>query len=149
RRGKNFIAVLRKQRLVRGDDVLAIRNGLENQLARDARAADQFDDDVDVRALDDLERVAADRCGASRELSGFLEVLVGDHFDRDIASRAAGDLFTVPPKHGKCAATYRTNAEESDVDRFHRRPSFLNISLMPRTACLVRASFSIIAKRTW
>ena len=49
RGGEDFVAVLGQQRLVRGDHVLAVRDRLQNELSRDAGAADQLDDDVDVR----------------------------------------------------------------------------------------------------
>ena len=49
RRGEDLVAVHRQQRLVGGDHVLAGGDGLQHQLLRDAVAADQLDDDVDVR----------------------------------------------------------------------------------------------------
>ncbi len=45
-------------------------------------------------------------------------------------------------------------ADVGELGRFQyglhqSKPSFLNMSLMPRTACRVRSSFSMRAKRTW
>jgi hypothetical protein len=49
RRREDLGAMHGEQRLVGGDHVLAGRDGFHHQLARDAIAADQFDDDVDGR----------------------------------------------------------------------------------------------------
>ena len=46
--------MLREQRLVRGDDVLAVGDRLQDQVLRDSGAADQLDDDVDIRIVDDF-----------------------------------------------------------------------------------------------
>jgi hypothetical protein len=51
--GKDFVAVLGKQRLVGGDHVLAVVDGLQNQRLGDITTADQFDDDVDLGVTDD------------------------------------------------------------------------------------------------
>ena len=48
RGGEDLVAVHGQQRLVGGDHVLAVGDGLQHQLLGDAVAADQFDDDVDV-----------------------------------------------------------------------------------------------------
>jgi hypothetical protein len=52
--------VVREQRLVRGDDVLAVGKRIEDEFLRDRRAADQLDDDVDVLRARDLVGVGGD-----------------------------------------------------------------------------------------
>ena len=49
RGGEDLVAVHGEQRLVGGDHVLAVGDGLQHQFLGDAVAADQLDDDVDLR----------------------------------------------------------------------------------------------------
>jgi hypothetical protein len=61
RGGEDLIAMHGQQRLVGGDHVLAVFDGLEHQLLGHAVAADQFDDDVDLGVGDDGEGVVGQR----------------------------------------------------------------------------------------
>src|SRR5476649_1508491 len=58
--GEDLVAMHGQQRLVGGDDMLAVGDGLQHQFARQLVAADQLHDDVDVRVVDDLEGVVND-----------------------------------------------------------------------------------------
>jgi hypothetical protein len=58
--GEDLVAVQRDQRLVGGDHVLAVLDGLQHQLAGRRIAADQLDDDIDLGIIDDGEGVVAD-----------------------------------------------------------------------------------------
>ena len=53
RRGEDLVAVLREERLVGGDDVLAMGDRVEHQRACRLDAADELADDVDVRIAHD------------------------------------------------------------------------------------------------
>ena len=53
-------AVMREQRLVRGDHVLAVRDRVEHERARRLDAADQLADDVHVRMPDDDRRIVGE-----------------------------------------------------------------------------------------
>ena len=56
--GRQLGAVLGDQRLVGGDDRLAgVERGFDRGLRRAVRAADQFDEDVDVRRLRQFDRI--------------------------------------------------------------------------------------------
>jgi hypothetical protein len=66
--GKNLVAVLGEQRLVGGHHVLAVGDRLQDQLLGDAIAADQFDDDVDVRVADHRKGVVGDPAAAVGQL---------------------------------------------------------------------------------
>ncbi len=59
-RREDLVAVQGDQRLVGGDHVLAVLDRLQHQLARRRVAADQFDDDVDIRIVDHRKGVVAD-----------------------------------------------------------------------------------------
>src|SRR5262249_10163360 len=115
----------------------------------DAGAADQLDHDVDVAVGHHLVGVRGDDRSLADQLAGSVQLLVGHHFHGDGTAGAPRDLLLVAGKHAKGAAAHGADAEEADVDGLHSSPSLRNMSRMPRTACRVRASFSIIAKRTW
>ena len=95
RGGKDFVAVHGQQRLVGGDHVLAVGDRLQHQRARLVVAADQFDDDVDFRIVDDVERVGDDLDFAAGALLGALEVAGRDGHHFDAASGAAADFFLI------------------------------------------------------
>ena len=93
RGGENLVAVLREQRLVRGDDVLAVRDGFQDQLARNARAADQLDHDVDVAIRHDFECIGGDGRASptsarafSRSLSATIFIVMAQPARRPISS---------------------------------------------------------------
>ncbi len=50
---ENLVAVHGQQRLVGGDDMLAVGDRLQHQFLRNAVAADQLDDDIDIGIRDD------------------------------------------------------------------------------------------------
>src|SRR5439155_13281518 len=83
-------------------------------------------------------------------LAGAVERARCDPGDADGSPGAPCDLLLVAKKHVEHALADGAEAEQSDLQCFHRStPSSRNICLIPLIACLVRASFSIIAKRTW
>src|SRR5206468_1976852 len=54
-------AVQGEQRLVRGDDILTGGEQVEDRVSGPARAANQFDGDVDFRVREDLSQVGGDQ----------------------------------------------------------------------------------------
>ena len=99
--------------------MLAAFDGLQDELVRDGRAADQFDDDIDVGVVYDFISVRRDGRLVADQLARALDVLVGDHFDDDAAAGAARDLFLVTRQHFERAAADRTDAEQAYVNGFH------------------------------
>ena len=149
RGGEDLVAVPGEQGLVGGDDMLAVGDRLQDEAARGLDAADQFHDDVDVRMLEHDAGICGEvHLRVAGELARALLCDIGDPSDADRAPRAPGDLFLVPAEHCPGAQAYRADAEESDLQRLHSNPSSRNICLMPRIACRVLGSFSIMAKRT-
>ena len=63
---EDLVARVGEQRLVRGDDVLAGREGVEHDLLRGGRAADEFDDDVDRGVVDRGGEVGGDEFAGER-----------------------------------------------------------------------------------
>src|SRR5690606_32308663 len=157
RLGEDLVAVLGQQGLVGGDHVLAIGDGLEHQLARHGIAADQFDHDINIRVAHHGEcigldgDIGADACASPRN------VALADAGYGDAAARTAGDFFCVAFQNLVGTATDDAKAQEANAKRFDlfghaallSSPSLRNICLMPRTACRIRASFSMRANRTW
>ncbi len=99
--------------------MLARGNGLHHQRARDAVAADQLDDDVDLRVGDDQPRVADHLRRIADDDLGARGVEVGHHRDLDAAAGAALDLFLVALQHVERAAADGADAEQADLDRLH------------------------------
>ncbi len=120
RGGENLVAVQRHQRLVGGDDMLAVGNGLQHQFARQLVATDQLDNDVDVgmvhhgeRVVDDLHALAGDRACA-------LGIARGDHRHFDATAGAAADIFLVALEYVKGAGTNGADAQQANLNRFHK-----------------------------
>ncbi len=123
RGGEDLVAVPREQRLVRGDDVLAVGDRLQDERARGLDAADQLDDDVDVRVGEHDGGVVGqvDVGDAARRLARAVERALGDPGDPDRPSGAARDLLLVPPQHRPRAQPDRAQSEQADLQRLHLR----------------------------
>jgi hypothetical protein len=89
--GEDLGAMHGQQRLVGGDHMLAVGDGLHHHFLGHAIAADQFDDDIDFRVIDHGEGVIGHLAGATRDLLGKLDVLVGNDARKcESAGRRAG-----------------------------------------------------------
>ncbi len=119
RRLEDFAAMHGEQRLVRGDDVLAVRDGAQHQFARRARPADHLADDVDGRIVDDGVEVIGHRDACVRGGLGLRRRAHGDPRDFDAAAGAALDFFLVAAQYREGAAAHRAEAQQSNFDRFH------------------------------
>src|SRR5690606_37198326 len=62
--GENLVAMHSDQRLVGGDHVLAVLDGLEHQFEGQGIAADQLDDDIDLGVTDNGENIVGNGNGA-------------------------------------------------------------------------------------
>ena len=113
------IAVRRDEGLVRGDHVLAATNRLEDEPAGRVGAADELDDDVDVRIAHDLARVGGERDAVGGADARQIERPDRGPRDHDVAAGPARDLLSVAPQHVDGAATDRSEAEHSDANRGH------------------------------
>ncbi len=117
---EDLVAVLREQRLVGGDHVLAVGDRRQDELAGARLAADQLDDDVDVRMRDQLRGIGhqLDALEAHRARLGEVARARG-HRDHDLAAGAARDLLAVAAQHLDGAAAHGAQAQQADADRFH------------------------------
>src|SRR5690606_37402842 len=139
-----------QQRLVGGDHMLALGDGLEDAVARQGLAAHQLDDDVDVRVSRQRHAVGGDGHVGTDQRTRLGDIAHGHGSDLDAAPRPPGDLAAVLGQHRPDTAAYDAQTPQTYTDRFHfSSPSLRNMSLMPRTAWRVRCSFSMRAKRTY
>ena len=118
-------AMVREQRLVRGDDVLAVGDRIEHQRARRLDAADELADDVDVGMADDDRSIVRQvHAGdAARAFARAVERARGDPVDRDRPPRASLDLLLVAPQDVPRALADGAEAEQTDVDRLQQELS--------------------------
>ncbi len=99
--------------------MLAVADRLEHQLFGDAVAADQLDDDVDLRIAHQLECVADDFRFFSGNFPGSPDGLVGHLRDLDRAPGAAPDLAGVAAEHVPGAAAHGADAQQPYINWLH------------------------------
>ena len=132
RGAEDLVAVHRDQRLVGGDHVLAVGDGAQHQLARRRIAADELDDDVHVRIIDDGKGVVADAPDVVEPANALRVVLArGGMRNADAAPGTARDLRGVAGQDRDGAATDGAKPQESDVHRFHELSSCCSHSGRP------------------
>jgi len=117
--GENLGAMHGEQRLVGGDHVLAVGDGLHDHVLGHAVAADQLDDDVDFRVIDQREGVVGNPGGAAGDLFGGFDIAVGDGRDADRPAGAARDFLRVTVKNGPGATADGADADKANIDGFH------------------------------
>ena len=113
--------MLRQQRLVRCDHMLAVFDRPHDEVFGDVGASDQLDDDVDLGIADYGERIGSHLGGIANYAPGAVQILVGDDFESDSTSGTTRDLFLVPTQHRKGTSTYDPDAEQADVDGSHAK----------------------------
>ncbi|MPN21664.1 hypothetical protein SDC9_169044 [bioreactor metagenome] len=117
--GEDIGAMHGEQRLVGGDDMLAGGNRLHHDFLGDAVAADQFDDDVDFRNIDQSERIVGDAGFAAGHLAGQFDVLVGHGGNSNRPAGAAGNFFRIAIENGPGATADGADADKANIDGFH------------------------------
>ena len=100
--------------------MLARRNGLEHQFTRQLIAANEFNNDIDFRVGDHCARVGHHLRGVAHHGFGLGHITARHHGHFDAASGAAFDLFLVAAQHFKNATTHIAQAQQANLDRFHK-----------------------------
>ena len=108
-----------QQRLVRGDHMLAVGDRLHHHILGHAIATNQFDNDIHFRVIDHGEGVIGHLAGATRDLLGKLDVLVGNHGNADRATGTAGNFLRVTLENSPGATADGTGADKAYIDGFH------------------------------
>ncbi|MNS93113.1 hypothetical protein D3C72_1272690 [compost metagenome] len=115
--GEDFIAVHGNQRLVGGDHVLAVFDGLEHQFAGHGVATDQLDDNVDFRVARNFEHISGN--GGTGNLAVRVLRAHGNLCHFNTAPGTAGDLLGVALKYIEGSATDGPQPTDAYFDRFH------------------------------
>ena len=119
-RGKQLLAVRGQQRLVGRDDRFAELERGENHRPGDARAADQFGDDVHLRIVDDALPVQRHERTWDLIRPRFVERLHGDLADGDFHADARGHEAAVELERVKHAAAHGAAANHAKIHLLHR-----------------------------
>ncbi len=85
--------------------MLAVGDGLHHQRLGLVVAADQFDDDVDLGIVDDVEGIGHHRHQAAGALFRAFQIAGRDGHHFNAAAGAATDFFLVAAQHVECTGT--------------------------------------------
>ncbi len=118
RRLENLIAVGGDERLVGGDHVLAVLDGLEHQLPRRRVASDELHHDVHLGVLHHLEGVLGDLHRFQPVDAGGIEVSRRRVHHADFAPGTAADLGGIPVQHVHGATTHGAQSQQSYFNGF-------------------------------
>ncbi len=124
--GEDLVAVKCEQRLVGGDDVLAVRDRREDRVLGDAGAADRLDDDIDGRIGRRRDGIAGDRDARSGDATRAFEVAGAHPGDLDAPSGASGDLFAIALENAVRSAADRAEPEQAQLDGRLRAQAWLD-----------------------
>ncbi len=105
------------QRLVGGDHVLAVFDGLEHQVAGYGVAPNEFDDDIDLGVARDFEHISGN--GGTGNLAVRVLRAHGDLGHFNTAPGTAGNLLGVALKYIEGSATDGPQPTDAYFDRFH------------------------------
>ena len=130
-----FVAVDRQQCLVCGHHVLAVFDSGQDQIFRNPGAADQFHNDIDIGSAHQCEGVVGRLGAVANQFSRPFEILVGNGLDQDAAACTTANLLLIASQDRKSAAAHGANAEQADVNGFHRN-SFLNENAVMKKSSL-------------
>ena len=117
--GEDLVAVLGDEGLVGGDHVFAVVDGAQHQFAGGRFAADEFDDDGQLRVVHHFEGVAGEIDARRVERSLAPDVPGTGAGDDDTPPGSSGDLLGIAAQHLHGAAADRTQAQKSHLHRIH------------------------------
>ena len=98
-----------QQGLIRRHHMLAMSNGLENQIFGNRLSTDQLDHDVDIRMCSNFMCIVCHDDSRISQLTRFLQILVGNHGYDNVAPRPAGNFLVIAFKNGIRTSTNRTD----------------------------------------
>lgn len=136
--GEDLVAVHGDQRLVRGDHVLAVLDGLEHQLVGQGVAADQLDDHVDLGIARYVEDIGGD--GGRTGIALRVRPAGGDLRNLDTAPGTAGNLLGVAFEYIEGTATDGPQPTDAYFDRFHAGTPHLTYDGRTRRPAMVPRS---------
>ena len=107
-----------EQRLVGGDHMLASLNGLHHQLARNAVAANQFDDDINIGVGNDGASIVNYFDGGPYSRLCASRIQIGHHGDFNAAAGTAQDFFLIAGQHVEHTAADNADAQQAHLKRW-------------------------------
>src|SRR5690606_8517160 len=114
--GEDFVTVHGDQRLVCGDHVLTVLDGLEHQLQRQGIATDQLDDNIDIGVADNGENVVGN--GDATGVTTWVWLSSRDRHDFDTTPDATGNFLGIALQHIEGSATDGTQPTDANFHRF-------------------------------
>ena len=114
---KNLVAMRCNQRLVGRHHVLAVGNCLQYQLTRRFITTDQFNNDIDIRLIDDGKGIVTHRNIFNAGHTGRVKLTCSRMTDFYTTTGTPGNLFCIAPQHVKRATTYRAEAQQANLNR--------------------------------
>jgi hypothetical protein len=115
RRIEDLVAVHRQQGLVGRDDVLVMGDGIEHQRARRLVAADQLDDDIDLRVAHHVLQPVGQRYLLADQGVCLGQAAHADHRDLDPAPGAPADHLLVALQDLERTPAHHSQAQQTDA----------------------------------
>src|SRR5690606_24678050 len=115
--GEDLVTVHGDQRLVGGHHMLAVVDGFEHQLFGNGVAADQLDDDVDLRVANQRQHIVGQRHAGGIALRIGLARSDLDHFNA--ATHTPGNFPGITLEHIEGAAADGPQSTDAYFHRFH------------------------------
>ena len=109
----------RQQGLVGRDHMLARGNGFEHQRLGNAVAANQLNDDVNLRVGNHRPGVAYHLHALPDQRLGPRHIQVSHHGDLDAATGTPPDFLLVAAQHIEGARAHHANTQQANLNRFH------------------------------
>jgi hypothetical protein len=117
--GKQFLAVRGEQRFVRGDDGFALFERGEDDGFGEAGAADEFDDDVRFRIVDDFLPIGREQRTGKGMRACFIEGFDGDFAQGDFNAEPVSNEIAVSLERVENAAANSSGANHSKIHLLH------------------------------
>ena len=125
RRLENLLAVLGEQLLVRRHNTLLRVERIQDKLLRNARAADRFDDDLNLRVGDRRRRVRRQNARRNRNATIRRNVEICDLLENDVDVQALGHDVMMLQETVRDARAHGSKTQNANSDLLHLMPFFL------------------------
>ena len=99
--------------------MLAIGNRLQDKVFGNVVAADQFNDNIDIRVVDNQITVRNDFAIATDDFPCPFDITVGNHGDFNTTTRATPDFFLVTLQYIERTGTDGSQSQNSNFYRLH------------------------------
>ncbi len=115
--GKYFAAMHGQQRLVGGDHMFAVGNGLQHELSGKGGAANDFDHHIDIGVVDDGKGVIHQFHLVTHQAGGACQVAHSHHGDLHTAAGSGGNDLGVALQYLVGADSHGAKAQHANAQR--------------------------------